>query len=201
MFPISGKDGTYPFRGGLRITSTFPLGGNRKGKFRTIVNLMITMLIGGLWHGADLRFIIWGGFHGLGLAVNKIKVFHFRREDPYKQGFKGICSFSDISVRKLLLDLFQGSGYAQCRTDPQADIPGFPPRIVRSTVPGLQRCICSDGRRIHNTFPSGEIQGILPWIIYQDSPRVADSCWCLMTGFLLFQMRTTEIMPFIYFRF
>ena len=47
------------------------LGGNRKGKLRTYVNLFITMLLGGLWHGAALKFIIWGGFHGLALAFHK----------------------------------------------------------------------------------------------------------------------------------
>ena len=49
-----------------------PLGGNRKGKFRTSINLIITMLLGGLWHGAALRFVIWGGLHGIGLVINKI---------------------------------------------------------------------------------------------------------------------------------
>ncbi|OFY68287.1 MAG: hypothetical protein A2V64_07880, partial [Bacteroidetes bacterium RBG_13_43_22] len=49
-----------------------PLGGNRKGKVRTGINLMITMLLGGLWHGASLRFIVWGGLHGIGLVINRI---------------------------------------------------------------------------------------------------------------------------------
>lgn len=50
----------------------FPLGGNRKGAIRTYINLMITMLIGGLWHGANWTFIIWGGLHGLALCIHKI---------------------------------------------------------------------------------------------------------------------------------
>lgn len=48
------------------------LGGNRKGKFRTYINLLLTMLIGGLWHGANFTFIIWGGINGLGLIIHKI---------------------------------------------------------------------------------------------------------------------------------
>lgn len=48
------------------------LGGNRKGQFRRYINLMLTMLIGGLWHGANLRFIIWGGLHGLALILDKL---------------------------------------------------------------------------------------------------------------------------------
>ncbi len=49
-----------------------PLGGNRKGEFRTYLNLMITMLLGGLWHGAAWTFVIWGGLHGVYLSIHKL---------------------------------------------------------------------------------------------------------------------------------
>ncbi len=49
-----------------------PLGGNRKGKFRTHLNLMITMLLGGLWHGAGWTFVLWGMLHGLYLVINNL---------------------------------------------------------------------------------------------------------------------------------
>ena len=48
-----------------------PLGGNRKGKTRTYINLMLTMILGGLWHGASWTFVIWGTLHGLALCVHK----------------------------------------------------------------------------------------------------------------------------------
>lgn len=48
------------------------LGGNRKGRIRTYVNLLLTMILGGLWHGASWNFVIWGGLHGLALVVHKI---------------------------------------------------------------------------------------------------------------------------------
>lgn len=47
-----------------------PLGGNRQGELRRFVNLMITMLLGGLWHGAAWTFVLWGGLHGAFLVVN-----------------------------------------------------------------------------------------------------------------------------------
>ena len=50
----------------------YPLGGNRKGKNRAYVNLVLTMLLGGLWHGAAWTFIVWGLLHGLALVVHKI---------------------------------------------------------------------------------------------------------------------------------
>ena len=53
------------------------LGGNRKGKARTYLNLFLTMLIGGLWHGAAIRFVLWGAWHGAALAVHKWTVNRF----------------------------------------------------------------------------------------------------------------------------
>ena len=55
----------------LRDYVYIPLGGNRKGTVRTYINNFLTMLIGGLWHGAAWKFIFWGAMHGLGLAVHK----------------------------------------------------------------------------------------------------------------------------------
>ena len=55
----------------LRDYLYVPLGGNRKGPGRTYVNLMLTMLIGGLWHGAAWTFVVWGGLHGLYLVVER----------------------------------------------------------------------------------------------------------------------------------
>ncbi len=54
----------------LRDYLYIPLGGNRKGKFRRNINLMITMLLGGLWHGASWNFVVWGGLNGAFLLVN-----------------------------------------------------------------------------------------------------------------------------------
>jgi alginate O-acetyltransferase complex protein AlgI len=56
----------------LRDYLYIPLGGNRKGPIRTYLNLMATMLLGGLWHGANWTFVIWGGIHGSGLALERL---------------------------------------------------------------------------------------------------------------------------------
>ena len=49
-----------------------PLGGNRKGKARTYINLLATMVIGGLWHGASWNFVLWGALHGTALCIHKM---------------------------------------------------------------------------------------------------------------------------------
>ncbi len=56
----------------LRDYLYIPLGGNRKGKFRMHLSLIVTMLLGGLWHGANWRFVIWGAIHGVALSVEKL---------------------------------------------------------------------------------------------------------------------------------
>lgn len=66
----------------LRDYLYVPLGGNRRGKVRTYLNLMITMLLGGLWHGANWTFVIWGGLHGSGLAVERAWNQHRQRDAP-----------------------------------------------------------------------------------------------------------------------
>ena len=61
----------------LRDYLYIPLGGNRKGRIRTNINLMITMLLGGLWHGANMRFILWGALHGVALVLHKVWTHFF----------------------------------------------------------------------------------------------------------------------------
>ena len=55
----------------LRDYLYIPLGGNRNGTFRTYINLLITMLLGGLWHGANWTFVVWGALHGFYLMAEK----------------------------------------------------------------------------------------------------------------------------------
>jgi D-alanyl-lipoteichoic acid acyltransferase DltB (MBOAT superfamily) len=56
----------------LRDYVYIPLGGNRRGKLRRYLNLLATMLIGGLWHGANYTFVAWGALHGLYLVINHL---------------------------------------------------------------------------------------------------------------------------------
>jgi len=79
-----------------------PLGGNKNGKFNTYRNLMITMLLGGLWHGASWNFVIWGGIHGLLLCINKLLkiddlVFSFQKQickNRFMASYTFYCEFN-----------------------------------------------------------------------------------------------------------
>lgn len=73
----------------LRDYLYIPLGGNRNGMVRTNINLLITMLLGGLWHGASWNFIIWGGLHGFYLIVERFftaRKIHFPLPARIKAG-------------------------------------------------------------------------------------------------------------------
>ncbi len=74
----------------LREYLYIPLGGNRKGKARTYVNLMLTMLLGGLWHGAAWNYVIWGGIHGSMLA--------FERSMGKKNAYGKLPKFARIAI-------------------------------------------------------------------------------------------------------
>lgn len=60
-----------------------PLGGNRGSRLETIRNLMITMLLGGLWHGAGWGFVIWGGLHGVYLVVERVRAWAVGRRPRF----------------------------------------------------------------------------------------------------------------------
>jgi alginate O-acetyltransferase complex protein AlgI len=84
----------------------FPLGGNRKGKFRTYLNLFTVMVLGGLWHGAAWSYAIWGGVHGLFLASER---FLSQRITLPKNAvvsiFKGMFVFTLVTFAWLLFKL------------------------------------------------------------------------------------------------
>lgn len=75
----------------LRDYLYIPLGGNRKGRLNTYRNLMLTMLLGGLWHGAAWTFVAWGALHGLYLAAHKLWLRG--REPAYYDPFASVGSF------------------------------------------------------------------------------------------------------------
>jgi D-alanyl-lipoteichoic acid acyltransferase DltB (MBOAT superfamily) len=79
----------------LRDYLYIPLGGNRLGEQRRYVNLMITMLLGGLWHGAGWNYLIWGGLHGIYLCVNHLwRAWHGASGNKFTSGFAKIASWT-----------------------------------------------------------------------------------------------------------
>lgn len=73
----------------LRDYLYIPLGGNRKGKVRQYINLSLTMLIGGFWHGASWNFIFWGAMHGGALAIDKVRLDWLKKRGGGTTGWAG----------------------------------------------------------------------------------------------------------------
>ncbi len=83
----------------LRDYLYIPLGGNRGGAWRTYRNLMLTMLLGGLWHGASWNFVVWGGLHGLYLAVERAVIDkRAMTPEPLAYPFRAMLTFLLVLV-------------------------------------------------------------------------------------------------------
>ena len=101
----------------LRDYLYIPLGGNRHGKYRTYVALMITMLLGGLWHGASWTFVVWGGLHGLYLCLEKtimdIRQSKNRQEIKTSEWSKFVYVFFTFMVVSITWVFFRADTFAK----------------------------------------------------------------------------------------
>ncbi len=88
----------------LRDYLYIPLGGNRHGRLRRYANLMLTMMLGGLWHGAAWTFVIWGALHGIYLAINhgwsalRTRLGFAGRSHPLTRGLARVTTFAAVLV-------------------------------------------------------------------------------------------------------
>ncbi len=84
----------------LRDYLYIPLGGNRHGEARTYLALMVTMLLGGLWHGASWAFVVWGGLHGFYLAAERILRSRFSgyRPGPFALFLFALLTYALINI-------------------------------------------------------------------------------------------------------
>ncbi len=102
----------------LRDYLYISMGGNRKGKVRTHANLLVTMLLGGLWHGAGFNFIVWGLLHGIGLSATHIihdvrSTFPRRGYDPAAWLWKGGAWAATLLFVTLAWVFFGASSFTQ----------------------------------------------------------------------------------------
>jgi alginate O-acetyltransferase complex protein AlgI len=176
------------------------LGGNRKGKIRTYFNLMITMLLGGLWHGASLRYIIWGGLHGLGLVADRIWSQIFKRAG--KPGW--IIKTAGI----ILTFHFVNFCWIFFRAESMDNASAMMKQIINSFSPGSWTTVLPAYFSVFLVILTGYLIHYLPERIKESYrglfirvPLPVQLAFIFVVGLLLFQMRTTEVMPFIYFRF
>ena len=97
----------------LRDYLYISLGGNRKGLFKTYRNLMITMLLGGLWHGASWNFVIWGFLNGAYLSIEKWLSLEAKGGADYKLAHKVARTFITFNLICLTWIFFRASSFTQ----------------------------------------------------------------------------------------
>ena len=132
----------------LRDYLYFPLGGNRKGQPRRYVNLMVTMLLGGLWHGAGWTFVAWGFMHGLFLVINHAwhGLRRLFRSEPGSLGLPGrgvawLVTFLSVVVSWVM---FRAESFESATVILQgmAGMNGFVlPAQIAAIIPGLGRLV------------------------------------------------------------
>jgi alginate O-acetyltransferase complex protein AlgI len=177
-----------------------PLGGNRKGKIRTNINLIITMLLGGLWHGADLRFIIWGFLHGIGLVINRIWNYFF--------GDRLWNNLVGRAVAVFITFQFVNFCWIFFRAPDMDSVNIMLKQIFENFSPGSYMTVLPAYSSVFLLMAVGYIIHFLPEKIKESYrglfiriPLTAQLIIVMLVAILLYQMRTTDVMPFIYFRF
>lgn len=187
----------------LRDYLYISLGGNRKGKVRQYVNLILTMFIGGLWHGASWNFVLWGTLHGIGLAVHKFwmtvtgqkkggaPLHGWRRIVAILITFHFVC-FCWIFFRSPDFGkAFQVLG--QIFTSFHADL--LPQMLV-----GYWKVFAIIGLGFIFHFVPQKADNMICRIITQ-MPFVAKVAMMVILIYVVIQTKGSEITPFIYFQF
>jgi alginate O-acetyltransferase complex protein AlgI len=184
----------------LRDYLYISLGGNRKGKIRTYFNLMVTMLLGGLWHGASLRYIIWGGLHGIGLVFNRIWDSIFKNRTGANWIGRLIAIFITFQFVNFCWIFFRAPDMESIKIMLKQIFENFSPGSYFTVLPGYSNVLLLMLVAYIIHFLPERIKESYRGLFIK-IPLVGQLAIIMAVAILLFQMRTTEIMPFIYFRF
>lgn len=193
-----------------------PLGGNRKGEWGTYRNLAITMLLGGLWHGASWNFVAWGALHGAALGIHR---FHVRR----RGNSAGLPDWLAWSLTLFFVTLawlpFRASTFGQTTlclskmfglaTDPGVEfLPFWLPVCLLLVVLGhgiglnLERQNPSWGTWLLNALGLTQVQHPLSGrLIVLTRPTFCGGFAVTLFLLTIFLFAATNTNPFIYFQF
>lgn len=180
------------------------LGGNRKGRIRTYFNLLTTMLLGGLWHGASWQFVFWGALHGTSLATHKWVMEHFKSFKAMGQDMHPLRRFIGILLTFHLVCFgwifFRASSFANGWEVIRQIFTNFHPELFGQFVNGYSMvCIfILLGYLLHFTPESWERKAY-QWTT--DCPLILKAVACTLVIILVMQLKSSDVQPFIYFQF
>lgn len=174
------------------------LGGNRLGKLRTYFNLMVTMLLGGLWHGASLQFVFWGFMHGLALSVEKFfNINANKRAILPVHLLRVILTFHFVCFCWIF---FRATTF-EAATDILSQILfDFKPQFFLTFITGYQKALTlmGLGLLLHFTPKWADLK-MEHWVTKM--PLLAKSIILVAIIYLVMQVKSSDIQPFIYFQF
>lgn len=196
----------------LRECIYIPLGGNRKGRVYQYMNLLITMLLAGLWHGAGWTFVVWGGVHGLLLIATHALEPKQKTTNPYALAFARLFTFALVCLawvpfRAIDLDamttfyksMFAVSGNVALGVfDPRAALSIIACFLVAWFFPNTQQIMCKFKPCIEN-YLSGHTTWAVPSIFVWKPTFI----YAILTG-LVFCYVVTSLgnnAEFLYFQF
>ncbi|MFM8431581.1 MAG: MBOAT family O-acyltransferase [Bacteroidota bacterium] len=182
----------------LRDYLYISLGGNRSGKLRQYLNLMITMLLGGLWHGASWKFVVWGGLHGAALAIEKaiLSVVKIPAAFVFKL-IGGLLTFHFVCFCWIF---FRASSFENASQVVSQISGSFNISLVPDVIVGYGN--------VFLLLIFGYLLHLLPARIdtkvedrLTSSPLFVKSLILAAVIYLVIQVRSADIQPFIYFQF
>jgi D-alanyl-lipoteichoic acid acyltransferase DltB (MBOAT superfamily) len=196
----------------LRDYLYIPIGGNRSGNARGMGNLMVTMLLAGLWHGAAWNFVFWGGLHGAYLVIHA----QYRRHFPPLPAIAGqaltllAVTVAWVPFRAADLEdtlaVLRGMSGMNGIALPRMIVSAFPP-LARIAQPVAVMPSLGDARTL--SFPEISACLLLGWFIVLALPNTqrmteATRSWALTAGFALTVQAlffAPHVAPFLYFQF
>jgi D-alanyl-lipoteichoic acid acyltransferase DltB (MBOAT superfamily) len=182
----------------LRDYLYISLGGNRKGPGRTYVNLMATMLLGGLWHGANWTFVVWGAIHGAGLAVTRFLERHWPKKTgapkpaPLRTLVLVLVNFHVVCVAWVFFraNTFHG---ARLMFQRMATLSTYHPNIHQ-----LPMLMLGIGLVTH-FLPAGWTRSVRE--TFPRLPTYAQGVALFVAALLVRELQSAEAVPFVYFQF
>ena len=188
----------------LRDYLYISLGGNRKGRIRTYGNLLLTMLLGGLWHGAAVRFILWGGLHGAALALHKL----WMALVPGAKATGAQMHWWSRAAGMLLTFNIVCLGWLMFRAESMQTVSLMLHQIFENFNAAMIPQVVTGYAAVFALIAAGYILHLLPSAVDAVAQRIvvhaplvlqvlmaAAMIWCVM------QIKSSDIQPFIYFQF
>lgn len=186
----------------LRDYLYISLGGNRRGKFRQYLNLIITMFLGGLWHGASWNFIFWGTFHGIALALHKVWMsVTGRGKGEQSHGWRRAAGvFITFHFVCFCWIFFRNTDFQHSVNMLNQIFTAFRPQLFPQLIEGYWRvfALMLFGFLLHFAPDSWE-RALSRGVVRL--PLIGKAMVVAALIYIVIQMKSTEIQPFIYFQF